>query len=119
MVIFVPANFTSELQPLDLAVNGPLKRRNEEKFTNWYADRVCATMLECNNNIDIVASQLQVDLCTSIVKPLHAEWTINSFRETGCDATEILRGWAKAGIVAILEGTSSPTPVADGTTQRY
>ena len=49
LVIFDPANCTSELQPLDLSVNGPLKRRNEEKFTNWYADCVCATMLECNN----------------------------------------------------------------------
>ena len=72
LVIFVQANCTSELQPLDLAVNGTLKHRNEEKFTNWYADRVCATMLECNDNLDVVASQLQVDLRTSVVKPLHA-----------------------------------------------
>ena len=43
------------------------------------------------------------------MKPLHAEWTIISFRETGCDTVEILRGWAKAGISAILEGLSSPT----------
>ena len=110
LVIFVPANCTSELQPLDLAVNGPFKRRNEEKFTNWYADRVCATMLVCNNNLAVVASQLQVDLRTSVVKPLHAQWTISSFSETGCDTTEILRGWAKAGISAVLEAESSHTP---------
>ena len=110
LVIFVPANCTSELQPLDLAVNGPLKRRNEEKFTNWYADCVCATMLKCNNNLDLGASVLQVDLRTSVVKPLHARWTISSFRETGCDTAEILRGWDKAGISTVLEVESSDTP---------
>ena len=55
---------------------------------NWYADRVCATMLD---NLDVVASQLQVDLCTSVVKPLHAQLTISFFCETSCDTAEILR----------------------------
>ena len=69
-------------------------------------------MLECNNNLDVVASQLQVDLRTSVVKPLHAQWTINSFSETGCDTAEILRGWAKAGISAALKAEVSHTPDA-------
>ena len=115
LVIFVPANCTSELQPLDLSVNGPLKRRNEEKF----ADRVCVTMLEYNNNIDVVASQLQIDLRTSVVKPLHAEWTIISFREIGCDTAEILRGWAKAGISAILEEVSSLTTDGNSSSEEW
>ena len=76
-------------------------------------------MLECNNNIDVVASQLQIDLRTSVVKPLHAEWTIISFRETGCDRVEILRGWAKAGISAILEEVSSLTTDGNSSSEEW
>ena len=34
-VVFVPGNCTSQLQPLDLSVNGPYKRILKEKFTDW------------------------------------------------------------------------------------
>ena len=39
-VVFVPANCTSELQPLDISVNKPLKDHLKTKFTQWYADQV-------------------------------------------------------------------------------
>ena len=66
-------------------------------------------MLECINYLDVVASQLQVDLRISVVKTLYARWTISSFRVTGCDTAEILRGWPKAGISTVLEVESSHT----------
>ena len=34
---FVPANCTSELQPLDVTVNGAYKNHLKEAFTDWYA----------------------------------------------------------------------------------
>ena len=35
-VVFIPANCTSELQPLDLSVNKPMKDHLKTKFTQWY-----------------------------------------------------------------------------------
>ena len=43
-VVFIPANCTSELQPLDLSVNKPLKYHLKTKFTQWYADQVSAQL---------------------------------------------------------------------------
>ena len=43
-VVFVPANCTSELQPLDLSVNKVLKDHMKTKFTQWYADQVSAPL---------------------------------------------------------------------------
>ena len=39
-VVFVPANCTDLLQPLDLSVNKPFKDQIRSKFGEWYAAEV-------------------------------------------------------------------------------
>ena len=39
-VVFVLANCTSELQPLDLSLNGQLKERCNDSFAQWYLQDV-------------------------------------------------------------------------------
>ena len=106
VVRYVPANCTSELQPLDLSVNGAFKKRNKQKFTTWYADRVCKAMAEFEDDYEKMAQSLQIDIKTSAIKPVHARWTISSFAETALQKGEILLGWRKSGLLCTLDKTS-------------
>ena len=38
--VFVPANCSGELQPLDLSVNKPVKDFLRAKFQDWYANEI-------------------------------------------------------------------------------
>ena len=38
--VFVPANMTGQLQPLDLAVNGYAKKYCKKKFNEWYMEQI-------------------------------------------------------------------------------
>ena len=40
-VVEIPGNCTDRLQPLDVAVNKPLKDHMRRSFQQWYADEVC------------------------------------------------------------------------------
>ena len=39
-VTFVPANMTHMFQPLDLTVNGYVKKDLKNKFNDWYTEQV-------------------------------------------------------------------------------
>jgi len=61
LVIFVPANCTSKLQPADVILQRPLKHIFKLKFHNWTATKV-KLQFEANGN-------LEVDLSMSNLKP--------------------------------------------------
>ena len=73
---YVPANCTSELQPLDLSVNSMYKGTLKDRFTDWYAQKVADAMNLHKDNIQAVVNAVQPDLKLSVVKPLLAGWTI-------------------------------------------
>lgn len=39
-MVYVPANCTSELQPMDISVNKPVKILLKDEFQNWYAEEM-------------------------------------------------------------------------------
>ena len=39
-IVYVPANCTGELQPLDLSVNKSVKDIIKQRFQEWYADQI-------------------------------------------------------------------------------
>lgn len=43
-VIFVPTCCTDQLQPLDLAINAPIKKQMKAKFENYYSNKVADQM---------------------------------------------------------------------------
>jgi hypothetical protein len=67
--IFVPANCTPLLQPLDCegSVNDEFKKEIKREFTSWYADKVKEAMDEGTDMADI-----EIDTRMSTLKPLHA-----------------------------------------------
>ena len=95
VVVLVPANMTNFLQPLDLTVNGYVKKFMRGKFNAWYS-------LQIGNQLD-AGKQLQdidVPLRLSLLKPYHAEWSIECYNHMTTTATQdvIPSGWKAAGI---------------------
>ena len=59
------------------------------------------------------AEEIEVDLRLSVIKPLHAQWLVNiymHFTSASCGQDTILRGWKKAGISGLLDGTITLPP---------
>ena len=78
-VLFVLANCTSELQPLDLRVNAQIKAALSDCFTKWYSGSVSKALKEHDNDIEKAVEAVRPDLRLSVVKPLHARWVQTAF----------------------------------------
>ena len=66
--VFVPANMTGQLQPLDLTVSGYAKKYCKKKFNEWYMEQI-SKQLDSGKPID----EIEVKLQLTTLKPLHAE----------------------------------------------
>ena len=97
-LVYVPANCTSELQPLDVAVNSFFKAELKDQFTTWYAERVQVAIKQHSDNVQAAVQSFQPDFRLSVVKPLHARWVIEAFNDVRDRKELIQSGWSKAGI---------------------
>ena len=95
LYIFVPANTTDKLQPLDLSVNKPAKDFMKQKFQDWYGTIICKQL---EDHIEEV-----VDLRLSVMKPLCASWCIDLFDHLTSKPDIIVNGFKAAGIVDVLQ----------------
>ena len=71
--VFVPANMTGQLQPLNLTVNGYAKKYCKKKFNEWYMQQI-TKQLDSGKPTD----EIEVKLQLTTLKPLHAEWLTDS-----------------------------------------
>ena len=62
----------NHMQALDLTVNGPAKHFTKKKFVDWYARQVIS-------GIESGVDEINVDLKSSILKPLHASLLIQLY----------------------------------------
>ena len=78
----------------------------KKEFITYYSTSV-QRQLESGKK----AEDIEVDLRLSVIKPVHAQWLVNIytfFTSSGRDT--ILRGWKKAGISGLLDGTTVLLP---------
>ena len=103
----VPANMTHFFQPLDLTVNGSAKKFIRKQFTEYYAAAV-KEQIDSGKQLD----DIEVDFHLSIMKPLHATWLIAlyNYMTTSNERKIILKGWRKAGIAGLVDGTTVLPP---------
>ena len=69
LVVEVPPNCTDRLQPLDLAVNKPLKDQMKRQFHQWYAKEVEKKVKDAKTEDGKV-----IDLKLSELKPIGSKW---------------------------------------------
>ena len=96
VAVLVPANLTNHLQPLDLTVNGYVKRLMRAKFNSWYSSQLRRQLDEGKQLQDI-----DVPLRLSILKPFHAEWLVDCYNHMS--GLKSLSGWKSAGIMETLQ----------------
>jgi len=90
--LFVQACCTDRLQPLDLTVNRSYKELLKQRFHDWYTAQLLETM-------DGDAEEFTVDLKTSTIKPVHAQWLVSTHQEIGTRRDVIRCGFEKAGLL--------------------
>ena len=107
-LVAIPANMTHFFQPLDLTVNGAAKKLARKEFIQYYST---AVQQQFQNGKS--AEEIEVDLKMSIIKPLHAQWLVNIytyFTSASHGRNIILKGWKKAKIGGLLDGTTILPP---------
>ncbi len=91
-IVFVPANGTDRLQPLDISVNKAAKNFMRDQFQRWYAEQIQQQVQDNVKN--------PVDLRLSIVKPLSAKWFVQLSDYLKEHPDIIKNGFRGAGITA-------------------
>ena len=98
MMVPVPNNMTSYLQPLDLTVNRSCKAFLRNQAQKWYSEQVQAQIMN-----GIQPHKVCVDLRISVLKPLHAKWVVQFYDYMRSNKDIILKGWRRSGVSAALE----------------
>ena len=113
--VAVPPNMTHFFQPLDLTVNRSAKQFMRKQFIMYYSE-IVRNKLENGESVE----DIEVDLRLTAVKPLHARWLVSMYNFFTSDkgAQIIAKGWKKAGISGLLDGTTT-IPCADPFLQFY
>ncbi|KAH3880831.1 hypothetical protein DPMN_004753 [Dreissena polymorpha] len=93
--LFVPAACTDPLQPLDLSVNYEYKQQLKQCFHDWYCKQVVSHLEKKDGDPSSCAN---VDLRTSTLKPIHAEWLIFTHDKMSERRDLIQAGFRKAGL---------------------
>ena len=90
--VYVPANCTDRLQPLDISVNKSAKDFMRDQFQRWYAEQI---QQQVSNGV-----RNPVDLRLSVVKPLSAKWFVQLSDCFKANPDIIKNGFKGAGITA-------------------
>lgn len=107
VLVPVPANMTHIFQPLDITVNGSAKKFLQSCFTEYYAAAV-KEQIDSGKQLQ----EIDVDFRLSTVKPLYGQWLIAlyNYMTTPKGRDIILKGWNKAGIGGLFDGTTILPP---------
>jgi hypothetical protein len=93
-VIFVPANCTGDLQPLDLSGNNEFKTALKSRFITWFAGEVADAKKK--------GEAVNVDFRLSVMKPMHAARIHSAWTELMEKKDAFCQGWKAAGIMDAL-----------------
>jgi hypothetical protein len=70
----------------------------KKEFQMWFADMVAKKLSNKKDNDEICERTADIDLQTSIIKPLHAKWLIKCHETLEIDHEFITRAFKAVGI---------------------
>ena len=75
LTVQIPANCTDKLQPLDIAINKPMKDHLRANFQSWYAKEV-------SKQLKVLSVKgVKVDVNLTVVKIPSAKWTMDAWKD--------------------------------------
>ena len=92
-IVYVPANCTGELQPLDLSVNKSIKDFIKQRFQEWYTDQIVEQKEDGDSIRPITTFPLKE------MKSLGVKWMVKAVDYMLANPTIIVNGFRAAGIV--------------------
>ena len=96
--MFLPANTTDRLQPLNLSINKAAKDFLWDKFRQWYAKAVSKSL---QKGLD--GGIKPVEMPAGVMKELGAKWLVAFYDYTSIHPELVINGFKEAGIVHALE----------------
>ena len=96
MYVFIPAACTDFLQPLDATVNNVYKKEMQAQFSQWYSQKVADGEKAGRTIHEIVTD---IDLRTSVIKPIHATWMMRVQENIRHQPDIIIKGFQETGIL--------------------
>ena len=113
-VCLLPPNTTDKIQPMDVAVNMPVKDFLRRKSEQWYADQVME-QLHNEESSDTDSIKLQtVDFSMAQIKELSGQWLVEMHDYIASHPEFIVNDFVCSGITqALSESTSASTSEDD------
>lgn len=96
----LPPNTTDKLQPLDVAVNKPVKDFLRLKFQEWYAEEIGKQLQDVDDVEEAVLEPINLSL--PLLREKGAKWLVEMFDYITDNPSIIVNGFVKSGILRAL-----------------
>jgi len=97
-LLYIPANFTGWLQPLDISFNGFFKHLLRMLAGAWLAQYVMEQMEQ-----EPDPTKVSVNVKLGFLNPFFTRWLAAAFKEISQRSAVIKRGWDESGMGAALD----------------
>ena len=97
IILFIPANFTGWLQPLDVWWNGPFKRIMKTLAAIWLSQKMAEQIQIGSTKTDWKPSMCKLNITLTALKAPFCSWLIDAFKQMA--ASIGLKGWEMCGLL--------------------
>ena len=101
-VVIVPHSLSNKFQPLDIAINKPVKSFISDNYNEWFSKQVSQQLEKGMQPADV-----KLSLGLTELKAMHAKWILELYNHL-CHQNEImLNGFKAASITVAVESTNT------------